>query len=253
MVRAFDGRGAVLASFDQEVDDDLRAQRAVALARRLAPVIAAAIVLLLAGIGLWQYLRHRAEQRAEAASAAYFAADQLAQKASPGGVLDRAAAGKARDAFAAVARDAPDGIAVLARLHVAGLAAQLGDLAAAHAEWVRVEADDAAPAAQRSLATLLDCSSRIGTDPVPALKARLAPLEAPGAPWRALAQEAEALADLGAGDQAAARALLTQVSMSADAPQGARQRAQGLLQTLPAPAASADDNHAKTTTGGKAG
>ncbi|NVN31863.1 hypothetical protein HUK83_16170, partial [Endobacter medicaginis] len=47
--------------------------------------------------------------------------------------------------------------------------------------------------------------------------------------------------------------LLTQVSMSADAPQGARQRAQGLLQTLPAPAASADDNHAKTTTGGKAG
>ncbi|NVN31791.1 hypothetical protein HUK83_15795, partial [Endobacter medicaginis] len=85
----------MLTSFDSEVDDDLRAQRAVALARRLAPVIAAAIVLLLAGIGLWQYLRHRAEQRAEAASAAYFAADQLAQKASPGGVLDRAAAGKA--------------------------------------------------------------------------------------------------------------------------------------------------------------
>lgn len=253
MVRAFDRRGAVLASFDQEVDDDLRAQRAVALARRLAPFLAGAIVLLLAGIGVWQYLRHRTEQRAEAASASYFAADRLAQAASPGGVLDHAAAVRARDAFADVARQAPGGIAVLARLHVAGLDAQLGEPDAAHAEWARIEADAAAPAAQRGLATLLDCQSRIGTDPAPALNARLAALEAPGAPWRSLAREAEALVDLASGDPAAARSLLTEISVSADAPQGARERAQGLLQTLPAPATSSNDNHTKNTTGGKAG
>jgi hypothetical protein len=208
-----------------EVEQDLRAERAQRTLARYGGLILGALLLAVAGVGAWQGWRWWQGRQAEAASVAYLAAGQAA--AVEGTDLKAAA-----DRFASVAAESPAGYRTLARLRAAALKAETGDRAGALAIWDAVAADSGAEPLYRDLATLLwglhalDAGSSVEPG---AIEARLAPLAEPGKPWRASAEEIRALAALRRGATEQARKTLAALAADGDAPQGVRDRAGRML------------------------
>lgn len=208
-----------------EVEEDLRADRARRLAQRWGGVALGVALLALAGAGGWQYWRHQGTQKAEAAAASYVALHRGAER--PGADLAATA-----DGFAAIGRDAPEGYRVLARLRAAALKAETGNAAAAQALWAEVANDSAADALYRDLATLLSVSHALDSGDPAALAARIAPLTAAGNPWRGSAQEIAALIALKRGATAEARRMFEALAADGGSPPGVRERAQRLAAGL---------------------
>ncbi len=209
-----------------EVDEDLRAERMRQLLTRYGGVVVAAVVLVIVGVGGWQYwqgvqARRNAAVAQQFLTALYSAASQ-APAARQGAVV----------ALADVAAHGNAGYAVLAELREASLEADLGKAAEAQALWAKVAADASADPLLRDVAVLQSVLHEIGRGKPEALKARLAPLAAAGSPWRPLAQEAEALIDLEQGQKQEARTILKQLATDAAAPQGVRGRASAMLAWL---------------------
>ena len=216
----------VVDIFD-EVEEDLRAERAQALLRRYGGAIVAAAVAVVCAVALYQAWQwYQARQVARIADA-YLAATLQADSIPAAG--DPARREAAANAFMQIAATAPDGYRTLARLRAAGLRADGGDQAAALGLWERVAADNAADPLLRDLASLLFVEHQIdGGDPA-ALQARLGPLIQPGNAWRPMAEEASALLDLRAGRTADARVILGRLTTDPAAPEGVRGRASALL------------------------
>ncbi|MCX8134799.1 MAG: hypothetical protein N3D18_12650 [Roseococcus sp.] len=208
-----------------EVEEDLRAERAKRLAQRFGGLALAAVLLLLAGVGGWQGWRWWEGRKAAAAAGAFLAAAQEA--AAEGADLAAAA-----ERFAAIAREAPAGYRMLARLRAAALLAETGQKEAALAAWQALATDSAVAPLYRDLATLLWGLHALDSDDPAQIAARLAPLAAPGAPWRASAREVLALAALRRNDAAEARRQFDALLADAATPQGVRERATRLLQGL---------------------
>ncbi|GBQ29521.1 hypothetical protein AA13594_1383 [Gluconacetobacter azotocaptans DSM 13594] len=220
----------------REVDEDLRAERLRALARRYVVAAVAVVAVICAGVGGWQYQAWRARQADRAWAATYFAALHAADSSNitPGETAPLTP--QQKDALTRLATldqsSAPAGLRTMARLERASLLASSGDAKAALGLWDQVQADDGADPLLRGLAGLLWVQHQIDDGDPATLRSRLATLDGTGKPWRALAIECEALLDLRQGHDADARRRLAQLSASPDAPDGLRSRAGGLLQTL---------------------
>ena len=219
----------VVDIFD-EVEGDLRAERAERLLKKYAwllIVLVAAIIGAAIGWQLWH--RHQASQDAKAAAryvAVQNALDQPdAAKAAQIGALDQLAA------------TAPEGYRTLARLRAAGLKADAGDVTAAVALWNQVAADADADKLLRDLASLLATERQLDHGDPAQLEARLKPLADPDNPWSTLAQEQLAMLDLRQGKLDDARRTLRMLSFDFEAPAGLRARASALLAGLGAQAA----------------
>lgn len=202
-----------------EVEEDLRAERARRLAQRWGGVALGVALLAVAATGAWQGWRYWQSRQAATAAETYLTLHRNAER--EGAELPNIANG-----FAALGREAPAGYRVLARLRAAALKAETGDRAAAAALWNEVSADAEADPLYRDLATLLAVTHGLeGGDPAQ-LAARLAPLAAEGNPWRASAREAQALLALRRGANEEARRILEALVTDQTAPQGLRERAQ---------------------------
>jgi len=214
----------VVDIFD-EVDEDLRADRAADLLKRYGGLIIAAAVLIVGATGGWQAWRWWQARQDTQAGMAFTAAMTAAETG-----------GAARDAaalpFEEIAASAPEGYRVLARLRAAAAKASSGDLPGAAVLWDQVAADTAADPLLRDLASLSWAARQIDTGDPAALEARLRPLTEPGNPWRSLAQEQLALLDLRQGKTAAARDVFTRLAADPTAPRGVRGRASALLGRL---------------------
>ena len=219
-----------MADIFDEVSEDLRAERAQALLRRYGVLLVVLAVLVVAGVSGWQFWRWRTQEQAAATGQAYMAAARDAGGA-PAGASDAAKDGAAA-AFAAVAAKAPEGYRTLARLREAGLRATGGDLPGALGLWNQVSADTAADPLLRGLADLQWVQHQVDTGEPAAVEGRLAPLLAPGNPWRPLALESEAWLALRTGQDARARDILKGLRTDAAVPDGVRSRANGLLTRL---------------------
>lgn len=206
-----------------ELNEDIRAEKASALVRRYGGLAAGLFLLVLAGVGGWQGWRWYEERQSARAAMPFLAAMTAADALPPG---PSPAPTAAADAFAAVAATAPDGYRTLARLREAGLRSQ-GDAPAAATLYDAVAADPSADPALRDLATLLWAQRQVDAGDAAAAAVRLRPLEA--GPWRALAQETEVLLDLRRDDRDAALALLRTLANDPSAGAGVRERAGKLL------------------------
>ncbi len=208
-----------------EVQEDLRAERAKRAMARYGGLVLGALLLALSAVALWQGWQWWQARAARQASIAYLAASQdaAAEGADPGAIARR---------FGTLATEAPAGYRTLARLREAALKSEAGDRAGALAIWDQVAADTGADPLYRDLATLLwglhGVEASSGIEPA-AVEARLAPLAAPGRPWRASAEEIRALAALRRGAKEEARRILAALAADGDAPQGVRDRAGRLL------------------------
>lgn len=213
-----------------EVDEELRADRAEALFKRYLPHILAGATLIVAGTAGWQGWKWWEARRDQAAATA-FVATMRAADALP---ADAAAPARIQVAeeFQKLAADAPTGYRALARLRAAALRAAGGDLAGALTLWNEVASDSAVDAILRDYAALVWVQHQVDRGDPGMLQARIVPLTAPGNPWRAMATETAALVDLRAGRADQARAALKALAADTTAPDGVRARANGLLTQL---------------------
>ena len=212
-----------------EVNEDLRAERARRLAARFGPAGAALVVLLVLGVAGWQFWHKRQVQAAEATASEFLAATQASQAPKAGTAVADPAALATFDRMAATG---PDGYRTLARLRAAAARAANGDLAGALVLWDQVGTDRAADPALRDLATLLWAQHQTDQGPADQVEARLETLLAPDSPYRSLALETRALLLIRTGNTAAAREVLQGLAADSSALAGVKNRANGLLDRL---------------------
>lgn len=203
-----------------EVNEELRAERAQRLTRRFGGLFAAVALLVLAGVGGWQGWNWYEARQAGRTAEAFLA---TTRDAAAEGADTRAIATR----MAGLANDAPPGYRVLTRLRAAALAADAGDKPAALTIWNTVAADSGADSLYRDLATLMWATHALEPANAVEVRARLAPLA--GGAWGASVKELLALASLAAGQNDEARRQLTELARDDAAPQGVRDRAQRLL------------------------
>lgn len=213
-----------------EVDEDLRAERAQRLLKRYAGAIIAAALLIVAGAGGWEAWRWYEARQDAAAANAFLSAMALADAVLPNG--DAAAKAPAIAAFQNVAATAPVGYRTLARLRLAALEVGAGQSDAAAATWNDLAGDSAADPLLRDLANLLWAQQGIDKGDPALVAARLKPLTSADNPWHQIAQEYMALLDIRTGKLDDARATLRVLAADLSAPEGLRGRAGGLLDRL---------------------
>ncbi len=214
-----------------EVEEELRAERAQQMLKRYGGLIIAAAIAIVGAAAGWQGWRWYEARKDAAAAVEYLTAMNLADASTAAGtsVASKAAA---IVAFAGVANSAPDGYATLARLREAALKADAGDLQSAATLWDQVAADQSADQLLRDLAVLLWAQHSLDKADPGVLQARLKPLAEPGSPWHSLAQEQLALLDLRLGKRDDAKTALTRLAQDAAAPNGVRARAAALVGRL---------------------
>jgi hypothetical protein len=209
-----------------EVDEELRRDKAQELFTRYRPLMVAvtlAIILGVSGYKGWEW--YSAKQQAAAAET--FAAASALLAAG-----DFVAAEKAFTEFTA---NAPKGYAALATMELAAIKAQTGQAVEAATLYTKAASEFNDPlyhdlASLKAVMVVVDSLSLAGMD------AKLALLTGPGRPFRFTARELLAAKAFEEGDLARARDDYSYLALALDAPAGARTRAQQALAVLgPAP------------------
>lgn len=229
-----------MADIFDEINEDLRAERAKRFALRYGWLVALLVVLLAGGVGAWQAWRRHQGQQANGVAAAYLGAMREADGPAAADGQPTPSRSAAMAEFDRLAETGPEGYRSLARLRGAALHASSGDVPGALAAWDKLAADTAADPLLRDLANLMWVQHQVDSGDPAAVEGRLQPLLAANNPWRPLALENQAWLALRTGKADQARDILRQLAADAAAPDGVRGRANGLLAQLggPAPAAA---------------
>ncbi len=230
-----------------EVEEDLRAERARAFGRRFAGTGIALFVLILAGTGGYVYWKQSRQASANAVANRFITAAGDADRATKG-KADAALAAPASAALAEIAATGPEGYRVLARLRLGALQWQTGQHTQAVATWQAISDDASAPRLMADLAVLISAQHQLDTaDPAP-LKNRLQALASTGNPWRPMAEQLLALLDVRTGNTHEAATIMQRLTTDPMAPEDMRQMAADVLTTLPpdAPTPNARTPNAQT-------
>lgn len=204
-------------AFVREVDEELRRDKTEDFVRRHGRSLVVAVVLLLvaAGAYLW-WQSQRAEQAGQEAEA-------LIQSYSDvSGAANEAAGRKTLDTLAKSSRD---GYSASARLTLAALTLQKGDVAKAAAAYGAIAEDTGIAQPFRDLALIRQTAAEYDALPPGTVAARLQGLAVPGNPWFGSAGEMVAIADLKAGKRAAAGAMFAALAKDSGVPETIRSRA----------------------------
>jgi hypothetical protein len=200
----------------REVDEDVRHDKLAEFWSKYSIAVLALAFAIVAGTAIFTYWRHQTLTQAEDAGARYEAAQALAAQQKP----------EAAAAFAALAKTAPKGYQLLARLRAAE-ETSLTDPAAAVASFDLIAADASVDPLWRDLARLRAGMLRADSADKNEIEQRLAPLM--NGSYRFSAREIMGLAALKRGDLEEAGKLFDQVIVDPNAPPDLRQRVQGFL------------------------
>lgn len=214
-----------MANFIEEVDEEVRRDRAERLWKRWSPVIIGIVLLLLAGVAGHQIWKGWEADKAAAAGARFSAALGLAQAGKPA---------EAAAAFADLSRADAGGYAVLARFQQAANLVEAKDITGAIAVYDAIAGDAKADPRFRDLARYLAAFHGLEQLTPDQLRQRLSAIGS-DSPWSANARELAAIAELKAGNTAEARRQLTALADDPLVPTGLRGRATELLAALGGP------------------
>lgn len=213
-------------TFIEEVTEELQRDRLYAQFRKYGPYAIAAIVALVGGAAINEYLGGAKDEAARRAGDALTVASEAADPAA---------------AFLDLAQNEPDGVAMVARFRAADARLGSGDAAGAAALLDEIAADNGIDPLYRDLATLKAAMSRLSHGEARAAADALLPLTTPQNPFRALALELRASALLELGETDAARGALIDAIAEETAPQNVRTRAQLLLDAIGGPVEAPTD------------
>ena len=215
-------RAAVADIFD-EVDEELRRDRAKLLWDKYGKiVIAVAVLIVLATSGNVYWRKYTEAQRLENAQ----------QFLEASGLADAGQQDQAIDAFLGLAADAQAGYSLIARFRAAALKAEAGDTQGAAADYAALAADSDLDPIYREFSALMVVINEGETGDPNALLQELEPLIQDGKPWRHTARELAAAQHLRLGEIDQAREHLSAVADDLEAPRGARARASEVLRAL---------------------
>ncbi len=218
-----------MADIFDELNEDLRAERARGLATRYGVLAGVLLLLVVGGVGGWKGWEWWQAHQSQAAAGPYIDAMQTADALPAGPDPARL---PAADAFAKVAATAPAGYRALSLLREAGLRWDAGDPDAALAIWDRLSADAEAGPLLRDLSALLWAQHSVDKGDPAAIGARTAALETAGNVWRPLALEVDAQLALRQDDKDKATRLFRGLLVDPLATDGLRSRANGMLVLL---------------------
>lgn len=215
-------------NFLREIEEELRRDRLMKLWERYGVYAVVAAILLVVAIGGWRAWQwHEARESAKAGV-------QFEQAVT---LSDAGKQAEAEKEFAVIAKEAPSGYRMLARLQLAGDAG-----AKSAAEGVKafdeIAADNSVDPVLRELAKLRAAFLLVDTAPVSEIAARVEPLMAKSAPFHNSAKEALALSYYRAGDRAKARALYAEILADPEVSPSLANRAQ-VMQALTAEGSAA--------------
>jgi len=221
-----------VADIFDEVNEDLRAERAKQFALRYGWLLALIALLVVGIVGAWQGWHWHQGRQVNDVAAAYLRAMRDADGPAPTDGQPTPSRNAAMAGFDRLASTAPDGYRSLARLRSAALHASSGDLPGALNAWDQLAADTTADPLLRDLASLMWVQHQVDTGDPAAVEGRLQPLIAPGNPWRPFALENQAWLAIRTGRNDQARDTLRQLAADPAVPDGVRGRANGLLARL---------------------
>ncbi|MGE5538607.1 MAG: tetratricopeptide repeat protein [Gemmatimonas sp.] len=213
-----------LDSLIEEVDEDLRRDRAVALMRKYGPYVIAlalGVVISVAGVMVWR--QYKAEREMERSTVYATALD----------AINRGDAEQATKLLGDVSSAGPaSGYGVLARLQDAALKARAGDPSGAATIYDGIATDSRVDPLFRELSQILYALTAFdSTDPAQ-LAARIQPLADGNGPWRFSAKEIAGYLAVKTGDAARAKDLFAQIADDPRAPEEIRGRAAAMASTL---------------------
>ena len=210
-------------TFLREVDENLRRDQLRGMARKYAPWIIAAVVLLLAAVGGWLYWQQR--QEAEAARDS----EELAQIYTDIGTGKLANVPQRLDALA---RDGTDAIRASALFTRAAVAIEQNDRPTAIARYREIANDEGLAQPHRDLALIRATGLEFDQLKPDEVIARMQPLTKPGSPWFGSAGELTAMAMIKQGKKLEAGRLFAAIAADRQVPESIRARAVQIAGTL---------------------
>ncbi|HET6606588.1 MAG TPA: tetratricopeptide repeat protein [Rhodopila sp.] len=212
-----------------EVQEDLRAERAQRLAKKYGWVVALAAVLVIVGAAGWEFYQRRQVQQDQVVAARYIG---IMNAINQGPSILKEARTAQVDPLLKLAAASPPGYKAIIRLRAAGLLADSGKIKEASSLYYEVATDNNVDPQLRDLAQVLMYGWQLDNADPKVLEPRLQALAQPGTPWAPLAQEQLAVLDLRQGKVDDARTKLKALANDVLAPAGVRARANALLQGL---------------------
>lgn len=213
-----------MADFFREVDEDYRRDQLIQFWKQYQNWIIAGALLIVAATAGWRVYDYFRMKAAQAAGAHYAAAEQL---------VDDGKTAEAAAAFNSVAKNAPKGYALLARLSAANaLAAK--DPKAAAADYDKIASDPSVGPVYQNVARLRGAYLRIDSDDPKQFEQRYGAYAGPDSPYRNAYRELLALADIRRGDYTAAAHWLELAAADPSSPPALRARADAFLEIVQA-------------------
>ena len=204
-----------MADIFHEVDEEVRREKLKQLWERYSLAIIAACVLIVAAIGAWRGYDWYIAREAAKAGARFEAAITL---------MEQNKTKEAEAAFADIAKTAPAGYAMLARLREANALAA-NDKAAAVKAYDALAADGSVPPVFKDLASVRAGILLVDTAQFSEMQHRLDPLAQSDRAFRHSARELLALSAWRNNDVSAAKKYLDMIAKDAETPSGVRARA----------------------------
>ncbi len=204
----------------REVEEDLRREQLARLWDRygIYVLIAAAAIFIIAG-GYKGYLWYQNKLATENGTAFFQASQQI----------DDAKYGEGRDALGKLAKDAPSGYRVLAKLELAAVEVKQGRKADAVALYDEVAGDSGADQILKDFARVQAAGLRIDEADQAEIVKRLDKIDVEGNPWRFSARELLALSAYRSGNVAESEKLYNRILSDPFAPAEMRKRAESML------------------------
>jgi hypothetical protein len=210
-------------SLFREVDEEFRRDQALGLWKQWGNYVVAVALAVILGVSAFKGWEYWQTHRAETAGTGYHQA--LSH-------LEQNRTDQAQTIFANLASDGHQGYASLARLHLAGILAEQGEVEEAVAAYDAVANDGSAAREFRDLARVRAGYLLAETASAEDLQARLSVIDGPDSPWRNAVREIVASAHYRTGNLMEADRLMNEILADPEAPQSMRQRAQMMVQLL---------------------
>jgi hypothetical protein len=214
-------------SFVNEVDESLRQDRMLDVAKKFGPWLVGVFAIFILGLGAWQGWQAFSTSQARDHAVEFAAAQALVEAGN---------LAEAKTEFERLSNEGPRPYRAMARMERAAILVQEGDLEAALAGF-DAAAEAAPDQVMRESAQIRAAYIAADIQDFPALRTRLEPLIASDTRVQYLAKELLAVEAWEAGETQLARETLEQLTLAFEAPDSLRQRAQIALSVMgPAPA-----------------
>jgi len=206
----------------RELESEVRREQLAKLWDRYGLYAVALAVVIVLGVGGYQWWQARSLAASQEAGARYQAAVQLAEQGKTE---------EARKALESIAQEGPAGYASLARLQLAGEAASAGKKDEALAAYEAIAADSGVDQLMRQYAELQIASLKVDTADFTEMQNRLTPLTGENNAWRHSARELLGLSAYRAGRLEEARQIFLELAADQQTPPSVRERS-GIIMGL---------------------